>query len=48
MIELNTRKKHIQVYIFCSVVLQYGYETWTVNKENLESFEIWYYRKMLA
>jgi hypothetical protein len=46
-VDLNLRKKLVKCYIWSSVL--YGAETWTLWKKNqkeLESFQMWRWRKM--
>jgi len=46
-LDLNLRKKLVQCYTW-SIAL-YGAETWTfqkVDQKYLESFEMWYWRRM--
>jgi hypothetical protein len=46
-VDLKLRKKLVKCYIW-SIAL-YGAETWTlraVDQKHLESFEIWYWRRM--
>ena len=46
-LDLELRKKLVKRYIWC--IALYGAETWTlraVDKKNLESFEMWCWRRM--
>jgi uncharacterized protein (DUF488 family) len=46
-LDLNLRKKLAKRYIWSTVL--YGTETWTLRKidqKRLESFEMWYWRRM--